>query len=207
MMICVWFVRHVFVFHFLLFLFFFTETNVGQECIQGHLMKGVISSVPHLESTASNKKQNKLRIISGLTVPFNGSISTMIVAGTLRNGHGRNIYPKLQVWRPVSDRSVNFILVSSDQIDPDTQPMDNQHVFELSFSPPRGFKQGDMIGVFQPSMQTSALNIAILKQTLNYTSYVREGDTAPHHTGDDIVLESSSTEQEIPVISLRLLSK
>ena len=170
-------------------------------------MKGVISSVPHLESIASDKKKNKLRIISGLTVPFNGSISTVIVAGTLMSG---DMYPKLQVWRPVSDRSVgNFTLVSSDEIGPDTytQLVDNPHVFELRFSPPRVFKQGDMIGVFQPSMKTSALDIAILKQTLNYTSYVWEGDTAQHLKGDDIVLESSSTEQEIPVISLRLQSK
>ena len=93
---------------------------------------------------------NRQRLFPNITFTCNGSITKWIVGGTTDSM--KSMQPELQIWRNTGGTSytkANFSLL------PFSTLVNN--VAEYTLSTPLEFQEGDILGVYQPQSQVSAL--------------------------------------------------
>ena len=89
-------------------------------------------------------RDQQQRVLPDITFTCNGSITKWIVgAGT---GGGSSPPSELQIWRRSGS---NYTKVGSTQLTAQSPNIDDPNVYEYIPSPPLGFQEGDILGVYQ----------------------------------------------------------
>ena len=135
----------------LIFLFSnYTPITDSPRCTGNFLSRSVLRqgalNVNINEVTRISEKQ---RIFPNITFTCNGSITKWIVGGTTDNAESSQ--PELQIWRNIGSRytKANFNLLPFSTL--------VSNVAEYTLSTPLEFQEGDILGVYQPKCDKSAL--------------------------------------------------
>ena len=108
-----------------------------------------------LDTQLSN---NELRITTNMTFRCSGNLTSMILGIELRRPDLliRNQYPKIQLWRPSNDNITYQKIATRDVIlSPANFSTDGVTRFEVT--PPIEFNEGDVLGVYQPTLFRSVV--------------------------------------------------
>ena len=95
-------------------------------------------------------RDNQQRLFPDITFTCNGSITNWIIGASVGIGA---LFPELQIWRNTGGASFTkevFSLISNVTVI-------NNNVVEFTPNPPLEFQEGDILGVYQPLSDDSAL--------------------------------------------------
>ncbi|XP_064396494.1 RAF proto-oncogene serine/threonine-protein kinase-like isoform X2 [Halichondria panicea] len=141
----------------------------GQSCLDG------FPSVTNNTCTSSScpfqgSNQNRqLRLFPSMRITCNGMLVGLSVAGETRK-KGKN-YPILQIWRPTSSTSNDYISEYPFPIGCTQLDLPN-NVWQCTISPSIDVEMGDIIGINLPrNRMNSAFRIYFTSQT-SFTSYI-----------------------------------
>ena len=137
------------------------------------------------------RRDNQQRLFPDITFTCNGSITKWIVGGTAENGAS---LPELQIWQNIGKNSytkTKFSLIPSSAIF-------NNNVAEYTLSTPLEFQEGDILGVYQPRQQNSALVVYYQERDgpVNY----EEGDNSL----STVTLGSPHNQYDYPLVTVEI---
>ena len=93
-------------------------------------------------------------------------ISWVFAASRVTSQNGNNTYPQFQVWRPIGEHSYKRINTTDPNVAPIAVPGE-LNVYEYNFeAQPVAYLQGDVVGIYQPPLQSSPLQVAFVNDDL-----------------------------------------
>ena len=137
------------------------------------------------------RRDNQQRLFPDITFTCNGSITKWIVGVGTENSDS---LPELQIWQNIGKKSytkAKFSLIPSNAIF-------NNNVAEYTLSTPLEFQEGDILGVYQPRQQNSALVVYYQERDgpVNY----EEGDNSL----STVTLGSSDNQYDYPLVTVEI---
>ncbi|XP_064395470.1 uncharacterized protein LOC135342615 isoform X2 [Halichondria panicea] len=170
----------------------------GQSCLDG------FPSVTNNTCTSSSScpfqgsiNSRQLRLFPSMRITCNGMLVGLSVAGETRKKGNRN-YPILQIWRPTSSTSNDYISEYPFPIGCTQLDLPN-NVWQCTISPSINVEMGDIIGINLPRNRdrNSAFGIYFTSQT-SFTSYILCSTSATTFS----VLPGSTSASAQPVLTL-----
>ena len=139
-------------------------TGQSLECTSGFIDKGNLTI--GLQVRSHTRQQQ--RIIPQLNFTCNGSITKWIFAASWNGGTNRDLYPELQIWRPIGSGS--YMKIQSSTVN---SARDFTNRYEYIPNPPLDFQVGDIVGIYQPLQSRSRLYLQyyqgnVYSQLINY---------------------------------------
>ena len=146
-----------------------------------------------------NRDQQQ-RIIPSITFKCTGSITKWIVAARWGGGEDRVYFPELQIWRATAF-SGWYRKISASTLSATAENAND--FYEHTPSSPLPFQEGDILGIFQPSSDTSRLRVYYIDNVgpPNYY-YDPDSDTPPF--GAFIITSSTSTQNDQPLVAVEI---
>ncbi len=135
----------------------------------------------------------QLRLFPSMRITCNGVLVGLSVAGETRKKGNRN-YPILQIWRPTSSTSSDYISEYPFPIGCTQLDLPN-NVWQCTISPSINVEMGDIIGVNLPPKK-SAFGIYFMSKT-SFTSYILGSTSA-----SKLSVPGSTTASAQPVLTL-----
>ena len=115
---------------------------------------------------SSNRLTQEFRLIPDWNFTCNGSITSVLLGVDLQNNQQ---YPQVQIWRKAGSVSNQLNKVDSREITLALGNFTTSGVFQYKLTPPMQFQNGDVLGIFQPSQDSSLVRLY----------YNSNDDTAP----------------------------
>ena len=139
----------------------------------------------------AKKRDREQRLFPDITFTCNGSITKWIVGAKTENS---DLLPELQIWRNnggTSYTKANFSLI------PSNATVIGNNVVEYIPNPPLEFQEGDILGVYQPRQQDSALVV-----------YYQERDGPANYEGNsaqsDVTLGNPINQYDYPLVTVEI---
>ena len=105
---------------------------------------------------ALRNRDQQQRIIPRIAFRCNGSITKWIVAAKWRSDEDRTNFPELQIWRATAATG-RYRKINASTLSATTENANS--VYEYIPSSPLPFREGDILGIFQPSRAASRLRV------------------------------------------------
>ena len=137
------------------------------------------------------RRDNQHCLFPDITFTCNGFITKWIVGGTTDNT--QSLEPELQIWRNTGGTSytkANFSLLTFSTL--------VSNVAEYTLSTPLEFQEGDILGVYQPQSQNSAL-VVYYQQRDGPVNY-QEGNN-PLST---VTLDTPGIQYDYPLVTVEI---
>ena len=92
-----------------------------------------------------------------------------IFAASWNGGSNRDLYPELQIWRPIGSDS--YVKMQNSTVNINARDLTNR--YEYIPDPPLDFQVGDIVGIYQPLRSRNRLNLQYYQgnaysQLINY---------------------------------------
>lgn len=147
----------------------------------------------HVNINNVTRRENQ-RLFPNITFTCSGFITKWIVGAQIGN---ETLLPELQIWRNTGRTSytkAGFSLLPS--IAPDTN-----NVVEYNLSIPLEFQEGDILGVYQPRRQDSALVVYYQERDVP-VNYIYQEDSAP----STVTLGIPHDQYDYPLVTVEIIS-
>lgn len=127
----------------------------GSGCARGFMELDVIRrralKIPQGKE-ASTRLGDEFRLVPDWNFTCDGSITTVMLGADMRP-RWRREFPEVQVWRRSETNSTHFLRVHSRKALLDEENFPPSGVFQYQFTPPIPFQSGDVLGIYNPSIQ------------------------------------------------------
>ena len=132
-------------------------------CTKGFMdLDFMIRKAPLVDSNnnglGTQLSNNELRIATNMTFRCSGNLTSVIIGIELRRPDLliRNQYPKIQLWRPSKD-NINYQKVATRDVIMSPANFSTDGVTQFEVTPPIEFNEGDVLGVYQPTLFRSVV--------------------------------------------------
>ena len=135
----------------------------------------------------------------------NGSITAWTIGVRWIAGDNRNNFPYLQIWRNAG--TDNYELVNSTKLFVPGEPEPGRYVLNDTVDPPLQFKDGDILGVFQPRGGISRFRLHNLPGGTSTPSYhITTNQNVIEPPFDTFVTTNNNVNEEnsLPLVSLAI---
>lgn len=131
-----------------------------------------------------------------------GQVVKWIMGATYLNVRDRVNFPELQIWRPTG--STTYQKLNGTSIEAKVE--EDSGIYEFIVDPPLPFQPGDILGVFQPSLEESRLLVDYnaLGVSVNYRLSLNSNQVEPAHTFIDINVGGWQMGQALPLVSVEI---
>ena len=146
--------------------------------------------------TLRNRNQQQ-RIIPSIAFRCNGSITKWIVGARWRNGEDRTNFPELQIWRATATTG-RYRKISASTLS--ATAGNGNSVYEHTPSSPLPFQEGDILGIFQPSSDTSRLRVYYVNNVGPPNYYYDRR----FNVGIFQIIRSTSTQNDQPLVAVEI---
>ena len=137
------------------------------------------------------RRDNQQRLFPDITFTCNGSITKWIVGGTTDNT--QSLEPELQIWQKTGRNSYTkegFSLLPFSTL--------VSNVAEYTLSTPLEFQEGDILGVYQPKYDKSAL--VVYYQERDGPANYEQGKNPP----STVTLSGNPNDYDYPLVTVEI---
>ena len=176
-------------------------TTGESQCTNGFMNLDTLRELGRVTGGTLRNRDKQQRIIPRIAFRCNGSITKWIVAARWGSGEDRVYFPELQIWRANSTSSGLYDKISASTFSATAENANS--VYEHTPSSPLPFQEGDFLGIFQPSRDTSRLRVYYINNVgpPNYY-YDPDDDTPP--IGPFRITRSTSTQNDQPLFAVEI---
>ena len=111
------------------------------------------------------------RLIIGMRFTCPGSLTSHLLGVDIRSGGGRNLYPEVHLWRQRGGGNNYGRQGSGQEIRLAAGDFSSDGVLQYNLSPALPFRDGDVLGVWQPASSSSVVRLYHDGQTGNPSFY------------------------------------
>ena len=104
-----------------------------------------------------NTLNSEFRLLAGESFSCSGTMTGLLLVGTVRTGGMRTLYPEIQIWRNTGGNM--FTRQGSEVIELAAGNFGPDGVLQYTLTTPILFQNGDVLGVYQPNQDDSVLRV------------------------------------------------
>ena len=160
-----------------------------------------------LQSSSLTIPYEQQRIIPGIPLNCNGTITSWTIGAQFRTGGNHNFFPHLQLWRNCGDSSTYFLVGDTELMVPDSAGFNSgaNFVFTGTADPVLEFQAGDILGLFQPRESRSRVRVYYDTGAgpTNYYNDIGNAEVPPLIDGFAIVI-ADGMENALPLLAVEI---
>ena len=144
-------------------------------------------------ATSNQGLDGEFRLLPNESFSCSGTMTGLLLVGTLGTNGKRNQYPEIQIWRNTDGNT--YTRQANQEIRLAAGDFSPDGVFQYNLTTPILFQSGDVLGVYQPSTKSSVVRV-YYSQENQITFRVTNNPTSPITTpnllsaSDELILMS-----------------